>query len=160
MCSMYLIDFMMICSFPLWWAKLCGPGNSFGIVAGYGLDDRIPVGGKIFLHLSKTSPGAYPASCTISTGSFLGVKSGQDMTLTPHSLLVPWSRKGRAIPLLPLWAVRPVRSLSACTRVHFTVRPVQSLRACTRVHFTVRPVQSLSACTRVHFTPFKHFKNS
>jgi hypothetical protein len=25
-----------------------------------------------------------------------------------------------AIPLLPLWAVRPVQSLSACTRVHFT----------------------------------------
>jgi len=32
---------------------------------------------------------------------------------------VPWSRKGRALPLLPLWAVRPVQSLSACTRVHF-----------------------------------------
>jgi hypothetical protein len=26
----------------------------------------------------------------------------------------------RAIPLLPLWAVRPVLSLSACTRVNFT----------------------------------------
>ena len=26
----------------------------------------------------------------------------------------------RAIPLLSLWAVRPVQSLSACTRVHFT----------------------------------------
>jgi hypothetical protein len=26
----------------------------------------------------------------------------------------------RAIPLLPLWAVRPVHSLSACTRGHFT----------------------------------------
>ena len=38
----------------------------------------------------------------------------------PSPLLVPWSRKGRAIPLLPLWAVRPVQSLSACTRVHFT----------------------------------------
>ena len=25
-----------------------------------------------------------------------------------------------AIPLLPLWTVRPVRNLSACTRVHFT----------------------------------------
>jgi hypothetical protein len=25
-----------------------------------------------------------------------------------------------AIPLLPLWAVWPVQSLSACTRVHFT----------------------------------------
>jgi len=28
-----------------------------------------------------------------------------------------------AIPLLPLWAVRPVQSLSACTRVHFTFLP-------------------------------------
>ena len=28
--------------------------------------------------------------------------------------------KSIAIPLLPLWAVRPVQSLSACTRVHFT----------------------------------------
>jgi hypothetical protein len=27
----------------------------------------------------------------------------------------------RAIPLLPLWAVRPVQSLSACTRVHFNL---------------------------------------
>ena len=35
-------------------------------------------------------------------------------------LLVPWSRKSRAIPLLPLWTVRPVQSLSACTRVHFS----------------------------------------
>jgi len=31
-----------------------------------------------------------------------------------------WLWKSRAIPLLPLWAVRPVHSLSACTRVHFT----------------------------------------
>jgi len=42
------------------------------------------------------------------------------VTLTPHPLLVPRSRNSRAIPLLPLWAVRPVQSLSACTRVHFT----------------------------------------
>jgi len=42
------------------------------------------------------------------------------MTLTPHPLLVPWSRKSRVILLLPLWAVRPVQSLSDCTRVHFT----------------------------------------
>jgi len=40
--------------------------------------------------------------------------------LTFHPLLVPWSRKGRAIPLHSLWAVQPVQSLSACTRVHFT----------------------------------------
>jgi len=52
-------------------------------------------------------------------GAFLGVKSGRGVTLTPHPLLVP-SWKGRAIPLLPLWAVRPVQSLSACIRVTFT----------------------------------------
>jgi len=57
----------------------------------------------------------------MGTGSFPGVKSGRGVTLTSHSLLVPWSRKGRAIPLLPLWAVRPVQSLSSCTSVHFTV---------------------------------------
>jgi len=56
----------------------------------------------------------------MGTGSLLGVKSGQGVTLTPHPLLVPRSRKSRAIPLLPLWAARPVQSLSACTRVHFT----------------------------------------
>ena len=55
----------------------------------------------------------------MGTGSFPGVKSGRGVTLTPHPLLVPWSRKIRAIPLFPLLAVRPVQSFSACTRVHF-----------------------------------------
>jgi len=47
------------------------------------------------------NPGAHPASCTMGTGSFLGVKSGRGVMLTPHPLLVPWSRKGRVIPLPP-----------------------------------------------------------
>jgi len=34
-----------------------------------------------------------------------GVKSGRGVTLTPH----------------PLWAVRPVQSLSGCTKVYFTL---------------------------------------
>jgi hypothetical protein len=55
------------------------------------------------------------------TGSFPGIKSGQGVKLTPHSLLVLWSWKGRAIPPLLLQAVRPVQSLSACTRMHFTI---------------------------------------
>ena len=62
---------------------------------------------------NQTGPGAHPASCKMGTGSFPGVKSGRGVTLTTHPLLVPWSRKGRAIPLLPLWAVWPVQSLSA-----------------------------------------------
>jgi len=56
----------------------------------------------------------------MGTGFFPGVKSGRDVTLTPHPLLVQWSRKVRAVHLLPLWAVWPVQSLSACTRVTFT----------------------------------------
>ena len=53
----------------------------------------------------------------MGTGSFPGVKSGRGVMLILQPILVPWSRKCRAIPLLPLWAVWPVQSLSACTRV-------------------------------------------
>jgi len=81
--------------------------------------DRIPVGAR-FSAPVQTGPGAHPASCTMGTGSFSGVKNGQGVTLTSHSLLVQWSIKGRAIPLLLLWAVRPVQSLSACIGMHFT----------------------------------------
>jgi hypothetical protein len=69
----------------------------------------------------QTGLGAHLDSCTMETGSFPGVKSGRGVMLSPYPLLVPWSRKGRAIPLLPLWAVRPVQSLSACTWVAFTL---------------------------------------
>jgi hypothetical protein len=56
----------------------------------------------------------------MGNGSLLRVKCGRNVTLNPHPLLELWSSKGTAIPLLPLWAVRPVQSLIACTRVHFT----------------------------------------
>ena len=99
-----------------------GPDSSVGIATGYGLD-----GPEIesrwearFSAPVQTGHGAHPASCTMDTGSFPGVKSARGVMVTPHLLLVPWSRKGRAIPLLPLWAVRPVQSLSACTGVHFS----------------------------------------
>jgi len=36
------------------------------------------------------------------TGSFPGIKNGRGVTLTPHYLLVSWSWKSRAIPLLSL----------------------------------------------------------
>jgi len=60
-------------------------------------------------------------------------RSGRDAD--PSPLLVLWSRKSRAIPLLPLWAVGPVQSLSACTTVHFTFTYTSTLpkgrTACT-----------------------------
>ena len=74
----------------------------------------------------------------MGTRSFPGVKSGRGLTLTPHPLLVPWSWKSRAIPLLPLWAVRPVQSLSTCTRVTFTfylITWLLNLRRILRVMF-------------------------
>jgi len=52
----------------------------------------------------------------------------QSWSLT-FPLLVPWSWKGRAIPLLPLWAVRPVQSLSACTRVTFTLPYLKKVKS-------------------------------
>jgi hypothetical protein len=42
------------------------------------------------------------------------------LPLLPLWAVRPVQSLSRAIPLLPLWAVRPVQSLSACTRVHFT----------------------------------------
>ena len=42
-----------------------------------------------------------------------------------------------AIPLLPLWAVRPIESLTACTVQLYLYSPL----------WAVWPVQSLSACT-------------
>ena len=89
--------------------------------------DRIPVGAR-FSVSTQNGPGVHPASCTMGTEYFPGVKSGRGVTLTPHPFLVPWSRKSRGIPLLPLLAVRSVQSLSACTRVHFTL-PYFSLLA-------------------------------
>jgi len=56
----------------------------------------------------------------MGNGSFSGVKSGRGVTLIPHPLLVLCSRKSRVISLLSLWAVRPVKSLSVCTTLHFT----------------------------------------
>jgi hypothetical protein len=101
----------------------CGPGSVVGysdwLRAGRS-GGRIPVEAR-FSAPVQTSPGAHSASCTKGTGSFPGVKSGRGLTLTPHPLLVPWSRKARAIPLPSLWAVRSVQSLSACTRVPFTL---------------------------------------
>ena len=50
-----------------------------------------PGGGGRFSAPVQTGPVAHPASCTIGTGSFSGVKSGRGVTLTPHPVLVPWS---------------------------------------------------------------------
>jgi len=118
----------------------------------YGLDgpgDRIPVGGDIF----RTCPDRpWGPSSPLYNGYriFLGVKSGRGVTQTPHYFLVPWSRESWAIPLLSLWAVRPVQSLSACTRVHFTFTftflswPVQQLNMVPNMWLTMLLCENLA----------------
>ena len=81
-----------------------GPGISVGIAtelrAGRsGIESRW---GRDFPRF-QTGPGAHPASCTMGTGSFPGIKCGRGVLLTTHPLLVLRSRKSRAIPLPTLW---------------------------------------------------------
>ena len=56
-----------------------------------GWGDRIPMGAK-FSAPVQTGPEAHPASCTMDTGSFPGVRCGFGVTLTPHPLLVQSSK--------------------------------------------------------------------
>ena len=77
-----------------------GPGSSVGIATCWTVPDRIPVLAR-FSSPVQTGRGTNPASYTMGTGSFPGVKSSRGVTLTPHPLLVPWSRKSRAISLPP-----------------------------------------------------------
>jgi len=99
----------------------CALGSSVCIATGYeldgpGIESRWR---RDFPYLSRAAlrPIQPPLQWVLG---FSRVKSGRSVTLTPHPLVVPWSRKSRAIPLLPLWVVRTVQSLSACTRVAFT----------------------------------------
>jgi len=100
----------------------------------------------------QTGPGSHPASSTMCTGSFPGVNSGRGVTLTPHPLLVLWSRKSRAKRLLPLWAVRPVQYLSACRvqlYLYFSYGPYGLYRASVPVQYsyTCTPPIGRTACT-------------
>ena len=131
--------------------SICGPGSLVGIAIGYGLkgpgiESRW---GRDLLHLSRPAVGGHPASCTMDTGCLPGVKNGRGVTLTPHPpLLVPWSRKTRTILLLPLWAVRPAQTLSACARVHFTL-----------LYFTLLPSICLRLLARLPVTSIFFFSN-
>jgi len=84
--------------------------------------DRIPVGAR-FSSPFQNGPGVHTTSCTMGTGSFPGVKSGRSVMLTPHLLLVLWSRKSRAIPLPsygPYGLYRAPVPVQECTLPYFT----------------------------------------
>jgi len=99
-----------------------GRDSSVGIATGFGLggpgiESR---SGRDFPHFSRPAPGPtgllYNGYRVYSGGK---KRPGRDADPSPHSSAVV--KKSRAIPLTPLWPVRPVQSLSVCTRVHFTL---------------------------------------
>jgi hypothetical protein len=74
---------------------------------GYASFDRIPVGARFFAHV-QTLLGAHPASCTMGTGSFQGVKRpgrGADHPSPPSAeVKKEWSYTSSP-PLGPWWPV-------------------------------------------------------
>ena len=115
-------NFMTLFNFPTSFQTNVGRDSSVSIANGYGLDGlgSNSGGGEI----SRTCPDRPWGPTSLLYNGYRVFPGGKDrpgVTLTPHLLLVPWSWMGRAIPLLPLWAVQPAQSLSACTRVHFTL---------------------------------------
>jgi len=63
----------------------------------------------------QTGPGAHPASCIMGTESCPGVRAAGAWSWPLTPLLVPLVMKEYSYTCTPLWAVRPVQSLSACT---------------------------------------------
>ena len=70
-----------------------GPVGLIGIPTGYGLDGPGMESrwGRDFPHLSRPALGPTQRPVQLVRGLSPGVKSGRGVTLTPHSLLVPWS---------------------------------------------------------------------
>jgi hypothetical protein len=107
MCSLF---------FNLAYRMVMGWDRAVCTVTGYGAGwsrDQIAVGVRFFT-LVQTDPGALPASCTVGTRSYTGVKRPGCGADHPP-ILAPRSQISGAIPLLPLRAFR------ACYRVKFTL---------------------------------------
>jgi len=104
-----------------------GSGSSVGIATCYGLDGPgiDTRWGEIF-RTCPHRPRGPPSLLYNGYRVFPGGKERPGCDADPSPLLVPWSRKRRGIPLFPLWAVRPVQSLSACTRAYFTFTYLKS----------------------------------
>jgi len=85
---------------------------------------------ELYLYSPYGPYGLYRASVPVQQSYTSTPPMGRTACTEPQCLY------SRAIPLLPLWAIRPVQNHSACTVQLYlyslwTVRSVQSLSACT-----------------------------
>ena len=103
------------------WYTRYGPGSSVGIVTGYGLDGPGIESrwGRDFSAPVQTGPGAQPASCTMVTESFPGVKSGpgRDADPSPPSSTVGHERVELYLysPCRPYGLYRASVPIQVCT---------------------------------------------
>ena len=90
--SLQLVLFNLV--YLLDYINFGGPGSVVGIATAYkldgpGIESRW---GARFSAPVQTVPEAHPASCTMCTGSFPGVRCCRSVMLTPHPLLVQRSK--------------------------------------------------------------------
>jgi hypothetical protein len=105
-----------------------GPGGVIGIGTGYGLDGPGIESRWVrdFPHLSRPALGLTQPPIKCAPGLPRGKeRPGRGADPSHTSSAVGHER----VELLSLWAVRPVQSLSACTRVHisFTLHTVNCM---------------------------------
>ena len=112
--SRFLVTVTMMCH-----TSGSGSQSVYRLATGWTVRGSNPGGGEIFRTCSDR-PWGPPSLLYDGYRVFPGGKERPGRDDYPSPLLVPWSKNSRAILLLPLWAVRPVQSFSACTRVHFT----------------------------------------
>jgi len=86
----HTLTHMCVCVCVCVWAGIAQ--SMYRLVTGWTVRDRIPVGTRFSAHV-QTGPGAHPASYTMGTGFFLGVKCGRGVALTTHPNLVPRLKK-------------------------------------------------------------------
>jgi hypothetical protein len=82
------------CIFYVTYCNPGRPGSVVGIATAYGLDGPGIESrwGARFSAPVQIGPEAHPASCTMGTSSFPGVRCGRGVMLTHHPLLVPRSK--------------------------------------------------------------------
>jgi len=103
----------------------CRPGSVGDIATGY---EPVKDGswivfrfGTRYSALVRIVPWGHTAPSTIGTDSLPRVKKRPVRDAQSSLLLVPLSIKSKCIPLLQIWDVRLVQSISAFTRVHCTL---------------------------------------
>jgi hypothetical protein len=125
--------------------SVCGPSSSVGIATGYGLD-----GPGIESRWRRDFPHRPWNPTSLLYNGYRVFPEGKERAgrdADPSPLLVPLSRKSRAMPLLLLQVVRPVQSLSACTRLTFTFLLLLCLFLYWVIRFKQKAVAAPVTCT-------------